>query len=201
MIRQYFTLEDFVKHFANEWPMELDLGLEYHYPQDETYLSFLYSLLYTIAPTAQGNFKSEQANTLFCKYIAPKFKELAIDYADCEITDDMKDVMGKNFIRKFNVILNSSFLKYAKLIEAYEAEKDHLLDDVKSASETKFNDTPQNVQGNFSFDTDEHLTNVSRTESSNQVATKMARINELDALLKDYYSAWSNEFGGLFMYE
>lgn len=87
--------------------------------------------------------------------------------------------------------LNRSMPVYKTLIANLEAEKSHLLDKISSQSQSRFNDTPQDG-GDFSDDN--HTTNITTTTVTNDVATPIARLAEIEAGLKNYYSSWSKEF-------
>ena len=77
------------------------------------------------------------------------------------------------------------------LIQNFENNKAKLLDDVKSSSVARFNDTPQN-SGDFSDD--QHTSNITTTTSSSNVGTMMQRLNEIEDKIKQLYLDWSNEF-------
>ena len=62
------------------------------------------------------------------------------------------------------------------LIQNLNNNKSKLLDDVKSSSVARFNDTPQN-SGDFSDDN--HTSNITTTTSSSNVGTMMQRLNEI----------------------
>ena len=85
----------------------------------------------------------------------------------------------------------SSIDKYSLLIQNLEANKAKLLDDVRSYSSSRFNDTPQN-SGDFSDA--EHTSNITTTTSSSNVGTMMQRLNEIEDNIKQLYIDWSNEF-------
>ena len=77
------------------------------------------------------------------------------------------------------------------LIQNFENNKQKLLDDVKSSSVARFNDTPQN-SGDCSDDN--HTSNITTTTSSSNVGTMMQRLNEIEDNIKQLYIDWSNEF-------
>lgn len=198
--RTYYTLEDMILDLFTGWDVRLDLGQPFSFNADTFFLTVIKDLYAPTVITTDTVIGGDVANTLFCKYIAPRNKQMFVTYIDGAVTDDEIKAGYKDFIRKYIFILNSTYDRYSKLIELYAAEKNNLMADVKSYSESKFNDTPQNVQGTFSFDTDDHLTNVTRNEVSNEIATKMARINEIDELMKNVYLDWANQFNKLFLY-
>ena len=74
--------------------------------------------------------------------------------------------------------------KYVMLIQNLELNKAKLLDDVKSSSLARFNDTPQN-SGDFSDDN--HTSTITKTENSSNVGTMMQRLNEIEDNIKQLY--------------
>ena len=77
------------------------------------------------------------------------------------------------------------------LIQNLNNNKAKLLDDVKSSSIARFNDTPQN-SGDFSDD--QHTSNITTTTNSSNVGTMMQRLNEIEDNIKQLYIDWSDEF-------
>ena len=77
------------------------------------------------------------------------------------------------------------------LIQNLNNNKQKLLDDVKSSSIARFNDTPQN-SGDFSDD--QHTSNITTTTNSSNVGTMMQRLNEIEDNIKQLYIDWSDEF-------
>lgn len=70
------------------------------------------------------------------------------------------------------------------LIQNLNNNKTKLLDDVRSSSVARFNDTPQN-SGDFSDDN--HTSNITTTTSSSNVGTMMQRLNEIEDNIKQLY--------------
>lgn len=201
MIRTYLTFEDFIKSrsYGGNWPQLIEDGVPFM-QGNKNFLEFIFTETGSVFKNSSP-VKQEMSNDLFCTLICPRFKDMFIGYIDGEVDDEIKEEVFKDFRRKFLYTLNSSYDKYNKLISIYTAEKDHLMDDIKAVSESKFNDTPQEIQGgNYNWSSDDHLTNISRNETSAQVASKIARISEIDRLLKDYFDEWCKEFKGVFIY-
>ena len=187
--RTYYTLDDVRK----------EVGL---YPDTKgpySVISFGISLsafineclLYTKYSRYTGFTETTESNKCFKEYIWPRFYNEAIIYTD---TDEIEDFVEKFCETKAGQILawwQSSSEKYSLLIQNLEANKSKLLDDVKSASISRFNDTPQN-SGDFSDDN--HTSTVTKTENSSNVGTMMARLNEIEDNIKQLYIDWSNEF-------
>ena len=132
-----------------------------------------------------------ESEKCFREYIWPRFYQEAIIYVD---SDESEDFMKKFCRTKAGQIFSwwqSSTEKYSLLIQNLTANKNKLLDDVKSASISRFNDTPQN-SGDFSDDN--HTSTVTKTENRSNVCTMMQRLNEIEDNIKQLYIDWSNEF-------
>ena len=135
--------------------------------------------------------ETTESEKCFREYIWPRFYQEAIVYADL---DKNEYFVGKFCRTKVGQIMSwwqSSSEKYSLLIQNLTANKNKLLDDVKSASISRFNDTPQN-SGDFSDDN--HTSTVTKTENSSNVGTIMQRLNEIEDNIKQLYIDWSNEF-------
>lgn len=88
--------------------------------------------------------------------------------------------------------------RYEKLIGIYEDELDNLMKPMESASETRFNDTPQNaVVSADTYAADNYTTTITNTKASTDLTSKMNRIDEVQRLLKNLYSDWAFEFNKL----
>ena len=127
----------------------------------------------------------------FQKYIWPRFYQEAIIYADLDKNEDFVEKFARTKVGQIMSWWQSSIDKYSLLIQNLTANKNKLLDDVKSMSISRFNDTPQN-SGDFSDD--QHTSTATKTENSSNVGTMMARLNEIEDNIKQLYIDWSNEF-------
>ena len=135
--------------------------------------------------------ETTESNNCFRDYIWPRFYQEAIIYVD---SDEDKDFLEKFCRTKVGQIFAwwmSSTEKYSILIQNLNNNKTKLLDDVKSSSIARFNDTPQN-SGDFSDDN--HTSNITTTTSSSNVGTMMQRLNEIEDKIKQLYLDWSDEF-------
>ena len=187
MERTYYTLDD----------IRIEVGIiPYNkgpYTMSNTSFSlFLNTCLteagYDTPPTAT---ETNEAQICFRSYIWPRFYQEAIIYVD---SDDSESFVEKFCRTKVGQILSwwtSSSEKYSLLIQNLNNNKAKLLDDVKSSSVARFNDTPQN-SGDFSDD--QHTSTMTKTENSSNVGTMMARLNEIEDNIKQLYIDWSNEF-------
>ena len=187
MERTYYTLDDIRK----EVQFYTDIKGPYAM-QNSSFVGFLNACLTNAGFTTRGALNdSNEMLTCFHDYIWPRFYNEAIIYTD---TDEIDDFVEKFAETKVGQIISwwlSSSEKYSLLIQNLEANKSKLLDDVKSASISRFNDTPQN-SGDFSDDN--HTSTVTKTENSSNVGTMMARLNEIEDNIKQLYIDWSNEF-------
>lgn len=97
--------------------------------------------------------------------------------------------------------------RYETLINMYNSELTNLLNGVATTTtgngSTRFNDTPQNTPTSGGYATDDYSTNVTSTNNTvtvtSDVNTKMARIDEIQRLLKDLYADWAVEFNRLIL--
>ena len=184
--RTYYTLDDIRKkvgiYVTDKGPYAMQDSLT-------TFMRFVFqSAGYAVR---FGLTEPTEAVTCFKSYIWPRFYQEAIVYVD---TDEIEDFVEKFIETKAGQIMSwwqSSSEKYSLLIQNLTANKTKLLDDVKSSSISRFNDTPQN-SGDFSDD--QHTSTVTKTENSSNVGTMMARLNEIEDNIKQLYIDWSNEF-------
>lgn len=180
MERTYYTLDD----------IRIEVGISPtakgpYAMQKSAFSTFLNTCL-TEAGYDNAPYFSDTAESVNCfqKYIWPRFYQEAIIYAD----SDESETFVKKFARtKVGQIMSwwiSSIDKYSLLIQNLNANKTKLLDDVKSASISRFNDTPQN-SGDFSDDN--HTSNITTTTNSSNVGTMMQRLNEIEDNIKQLY--------------
>ena len=135
--------------------------------------------------------ETTESENCFRQYIWPRFYNEAIIYADLDKNEDFVEKFCRTKVGQIFAWWISSSEKYSLLIQNLTANKSKLLDDVKSASISRFNDTPQN-SGDFSDD--QHTSTVTKTENSSSVGTMMARLNEIEDNIKQLYMDWSDEF-------
>lgn len=194
MIRKYFTLKDLFDIVAPLKDYMYTGKVEEHAIKNITQ-AFYPSLTDTILDTAE-------ANTLWCTYIVPRYYNMACFYVDLVNPEsEFYEEEWRNWFRKFNSILVRNYEKYKLMIGYFNAAKNNLMDNIKSTSESKFNDTPQNVQGIYDWSDDDHLSNITRNETSTELGSKISRLKEIEDNITDHYDKWADEFGGLFIYE
>ena len=150
--------------------------------------------------TGTLSFEDTVTRKLFTDYIWPEFQDATIAYIDKERSlweagseptlDDMRTWFTKHgplWLRW----LRESKERYVPLITNLETIKTKLMDRIGSQSVTLFNDTPQNG-GNFVLDP--YTTNATKSTTESDVATPIARLKEVQDLLRNYYADWANEF-------
>ena len=135
--------------------------------------------------------ETTESKKCFTEYIWPRFYQEAIIYADLDKNEDFVEKFCRTKVGQIMPWWQSSTEKYSMLIQNLNNNKSKLLDDVKSASISRFNDTPQN-SGDFSDD--QHTSTTTKTENSSNVATMMQRLNEIEDNIKQLYMDWSDEF-------
>ena len=188
MERTYYTLDDIRKALGGSYvetagPYSLRL---------KTFNDFLNDCLWKAGfSMRQGVSESNESTICFHDYIWPRFYQEAIIYVDSDEDEDFVKKFARTKVGQIMSWWQSSSDKYKLLVQNLEANKTKLLDDVKSASISRFNDTPQN-SGDFSDDP--HTSNITTTENSSNAGTMMQRLNEIEDNIKQLYIDWSNEF-------
>ena len=186
--RTYYTLDDIRKTLDGSYtekngPYSLNT---------KTFSDFLNDCLWKAGFVARpGSTETTESNQCFKDYIWPRFYQEAVIYTDSDEDEDFVKKFARTKVGQIFAWWQSSSKKYSLLIQNLTANKSKLLDDVKSASISRFNDTPQN-SGDFSDDN--HTSTITKTENSSNVGTMMSRLNEIEDNIKQLYIDWSNEF-------
>ena len=187
MERTYYTLDDIRKEIpqfsATSGPYAMN---------KETLSGFLNACLQKAGLALHSTIlEGSEALKCFKDYIWPRFYKEFVVYVDSDESEDFTEKFAETKVGQIFAWWLSSTEKYSLLIQNLDANKAKLLDDVKSSSIARFNDTPQN-SGDFSDDN--HTSNITKTESSSNVGTMMQRLNEIEDNIKQLYIDWSNEF-------
>ena len=180
MERTYYTLDDIRKEIpqfsATSGPYAMSTT---------TMNNFFYYCMSIAGFTPYDKFNdTEEGKKCFQEYLWPRFYQEAIIYTDSDESEDFVKKFCKTKIGQIMSWWTSASEKYSMLIQNLTANKSKLLDDVKSSSIARFNDTPQN-SGDFSDDN--HTSNITKTESSSNVGTMMQRLNEIEDNIKQLY--------------
>lgn len=123
---------------------------------------------------------------------------------DMELNEDL-DVGSDTFpyaIKDVINVINLTAPKYIPLFNAFKSKSDDPIGKVESITSgtARYNDTPQD-EGDFADD--EHTTNISQTETTQQVdaGSIMTRLAELYKDFKSIILEWANEFDKIFLRE
>lgn len=192
-MRRYFTLDD-VKRDIGILPITTGpFGVQVAFIKMAEFISKVIKKSGLTVPNREWNDSfSNYIDICWQDYIWPKFYDKAICYTDDDtISDDDSAKVFADFVGPIIAWMKASDTKFSLLIANQEANKTKLLDQIKSSSVNRFNDTPQN-QGQF--EDDSHNTNFTKTESATDGATLLARLNEIEDNLKRLYEDWSKEF-------
>ena len=187
--RTYYTLDDIRKAVGGSY---LFTGEGPYSMSTKTFSAFLNDCLNKINFSLFDSFtETAESQVCFHDYIWPRFYNEAVIYVDSDEDEDLVQKFSRTKVGQIMAWWQSSSEKYSMLIQNLNNNKAKLLDDVKSSSTSRFNDTPQN-SGDFSDDA--HTSTVTKTENSSNVGTMMARLNEIEDNIKQLYIDWSNEF-------
>ena len=182
--RTYYTLDELGKDlgYSGEGPYSLI---------NESFSGFIDGCLKKVGYNTISFNDTQESYECFRKYLWPRFYQEFVVYTDSDEDESFIEKFCRTKVGQIMSWWQSSTEKYSLLIQNLEANKAKLLDDVKSVSISRFNDTPQN-SGDFSDD--QHTSTATKTENSSNVGTMMARLNEIEDNIKQLYIDWSNEF-------
>ena len=189
MERTYYTLDDIRKELGSPY----NSGAGPYSLKTVSFSDFLGDCLVKVnfSRIPGANTETTESNNCFRNYIWPRFYQEVVIYTDLDKNEDFVEKFAETKVGQIMSWWQSSTEKYSLLIQNLENNKNKLLDDVKSVSTSRFNDTPQN-SGDFSDD--QHTSTVTKTENSSNVGTMMQRLNEIEDNIKQLYIDWSNEF-------
>ena len=153
----------------------------------------------------QTNDTEDAAIKVWHQYIYPRYWGNVIDYCDNDSEDDLTSIELTNHWHSTETTLwkiyswwISSKEYYIPLIELYEDEAEHLMDQVRTISINKFNDTPQQAG---TWTGDDYVSSISKNESVTDANTVIGRIKEIRDKIENLYETWSNEFRKWVIYE
>lgn len=179
MERTYYTLDDL------RIAVNLSPDLKGPYAMQDSLSNFIKYCLQSVNYAVRSNISdSTEAQICFRDYIWPRFYQEAIIYVDSDESETFVEKFCRTKVGQIFAWWISSSEKYNLLIQNLNNNKQKLLDDVKSSSVARFNDTPQN-SGDFSDDN--HTSTITKTENSSNVGTMMQRLNEIEDNIKQLY--------------
>jgi len=124
---------------------------------------------------------------LLIEYIAPRCFEKTILVVEQDEYPANREVYSL-FCKMVNWI-NMTKDYHEKIINAIAGISDFMAS-VKDVNKTYFNDTPQSPNP----DLDTHVTNYTKSESENPLATPAARLDEIRRLYENELENWCNDF-------
>ena len=148
----------------------------------------------------------EHTTVLFKNYVWPVFQDAVVGYVDVpmgyngeatEPTNDEIKADAKPLLMRIWQWLTSSKERYGLLLNYYEQYKTKLMDSLTISTKTRFNDTPQ-AGGDFT--TDNYTTNATMSETSQDAATPIARLKEIQSGVHNLYQQWANELEQIRIY-
>lgn len=203
--RTYYTLDEFITIFEDSEDLKekildgISLGKPYK-SNNKTILKLIAEELFNedVLVTDQDIF-NDDANLLFCKYIAPKYLDYSIGYTDdYENLNTEKIKVFKEFFRKYTNIYYSTYDKYLPLITNYTNKKADLISKLESETITDFNDTPQSASP--WTDSQIYISNTSKSKTSVDADNIPNQLSNIENKIHNYYDNWVKEFKGLFEY-
>lgn len=124
-----------------------------------------------------------------------RFNKCVVGYSDQLIEDgeQIDEIKTDDLLiaNKINYVYLTTFDKYSVMFKLYEDNKGKLMDQVKSISINRFNDTPQNG-GDFS--NDDHTSSINKSETSNDYGPIMDRVASIEYKYHKLMQKWVDEF-------
>lgn len=133
-------------------------------------------------------------------FIASNEKSFLEDFNE----DDDEEAVEEALTKIINMI-NNTAPKYIPLMYQYVQNYENPFKMLESISESfnRFNDTPQNVQDEVDFNTEQYATTMGKSKNVSQVdsASVLTHLEELKDKFRSVILDWSNEFNRLFISE
>lgn len=117
------------------------------------------------------------------------------DVEDFPFLDDKVIEKRDRWLRRFRFVYESTKDKYNALLGLYEANASKLMDQLKTKSTARFNDTPQNG-GDYSADP--YTTNITQSTIETDNEDVMSRLIKIQDNYRDLLRDWTDEFVRLF---
>lgn len=184
---------------------------KYYYTLEDVIVALDFSTLYTgfnnsfnFRDLCQGTFEGGtpdfaddiNCNKLWDNYIYPHFRKSVIIISDEELAGEPLKREFADWLFSYCSILQDSLPKYETLITNYEDQEYNLMQDIKTKSTNKFNDTPQNEDDNFAGDN--YVSNISTSESATNGSTPAVRLAEIREVWTNLFYEWRDLFKPLF---
>lgn len=139
---------------------------------------------------------SVDVKKLIAFYILPS------DYDEIIVQSEKESVEGNEDVKRRVIQLCGWFVKtypyYKKLIDIYTAEENNLMKPLKTKNKTAYSDMP--ITATFdTVPTADVMSDLTETENESEIASKMARINEIKQGYDNVYRSWLKEFEKTFI--
>ena len=173
---------------------ELDL-LGYHDITDYIigdYTEDVITAIHAVKP-----FSLSTVTTFINSYFFPLYQDdviISLNYLP-NTRAEMVEIL-KAWGRKFVVKVKETYDRYTTLVDYYDEKRDELLAQIRTSSENRVNDTPQNG-GDYVADSYTSLYNKQDVASDRD--TPMERIAQIDRDYRNLYKDWAKDFEGLFI--
>lgn len=156
--------------------------------------STLFYTRYPRAPLWDGSQSKSYIEDLWKLIYASYYNWYCLECDDEEIDTTEQERFYINVID----IMVKTYDRYSSILTAFEAIKNKLMDQVKSSTETGYNDTPQE-EGDYTDET--HRTTYTKVTSLIDGATPVERLDEVQRKIRNTYRDWADEFASLFWCE
>lgn len=140
-------------------------------------------------------------NLRYLDHIAVVVRTYADGYAQDPATEkEAFDDACISFTTNLFSMMNLTFPRYKAILDAYAAEKAHLLDVVKLESESllRHNDAPQN-EGDYSGDAFTSDYTIASASQDTDHGTPMDRVHDIEVSYNNVIKDWLRDFASLFM--
>lgn len=223
-IRKYFVFKNFIDGF-DDAKIVVSYDANFYADQLKTLLQNLSPIHYSSSESSEPTLYDprmevlqNKASQLEFAYFSPILNELVLRYSECGISwidyDPITEPEPSNpyfgikqgrvfketpyfrdFVSKLLEVYFETLDRYKTLIDLYNDQTSHLLDQINSKTVMRYNDTPQNG-GDWSDDG--HTTNITQNETNTDVLPLMDRLNTIQNSYRNLIREWADEFKGLF---
>ena len=199
-LKNWWTLEEVLTNFVgyNFLPWDNDSNFTFYHIFNENFPT---------APLWENNASKDYIEDLWLLIHARYYDEVCVstDY-DCSTEEQtLTEDDYFNFMVRLVNLMVLTYPKYATLLKAYKDKENSLLGQISSVTTgvARFNDTPQNEEANDEFESDSHVTNITKTAGTSLTdgMTPIQRLKEIQDAYKSVVRDWCNEFRILFIDE
>ena len=210
--RFYYTLAETIKQSEDEVEFNTINTPTFMYLiiQNGISVGGLGFLVNTLVDDAELLTDTTETKTVMQRYIWNMYYKEKVMYIDVEhnswehpekpeVTSDEFKAARKELGGKIWAWVEESKERYIPLIKMYTDNIGNLLNQIKSVSVSKTNDTPQNT--NSGFEGDNYVSNINKVENTTDGTTLINRLDEVRKKLHSVYAEWAREFSAFTMEE